>query len=808
MQPLFSVEAPRYWEHGLPVIPLLPGHKRPILKNWPQYQDSMPSQATMDEWLSSYSNGNMGLPLGPQSGIMCIDIDTTDPKVEQAIKVVLPHSPWARVGKKGAMLAYKHNPLQKTVRIKDEHGATVVEILSAGAQIVMPPSIHPDTQMPYVANVHLCDVLKDLKKLPLDIEAQLRASLSTVIKLESAEAGKKPKITASGKVSKGGRDTAMNTYAGMLSRDVMRGEVSVKRALDLMLGWCKECAERDPNDPVDVDKGLSQVIMYVIKDVEQRNMVLPPGWDEDLTPEEKIQYHLEFSEESQEWTMSELNNYIFTELNGLDMSDPKRMQIVDTVLKRISKSQKLSEIEISAVLTNLKKNSGLNVPLSHYYKQLKTIQAGAIEGVNHTEIAEEVIKIYEERRNKLAFHAGEFWYYTGDCWRPADEPELRKVIAQEFGAMTAAKKSSDHKGILEIMTKIVPQKLSALEPKGVNFINGFLTMDLDLVDHVPEQGMTYVMPFAYNKELAGKCPMFFSFLHDCWGHMPDYHERVRVLQEMMAVTLFGIAPSFQKAFLLFGPGGSGKSVLLDIVAKLVPEEARSAVSPTEWGSDRFAVVDMVDKLLNRAGEIHESRRIDGETFKKIVCGEEMRVQNKNLRAYSASCKAAQWFASNWLPKSKDTSDGFNRRWLILTFDTPIPEEKRIVDLAQLIVNDEVEAIVAWAASILPELTESNKYSLPPSHYKAIEQMSLGNSGIRQWLKNRVIFMEGASANFEEMHRDYWSFHAATMGGKSHNLTEFRSELNQILMETQQLHTKAGNNGDIYLGFTLKSKQKA
>ena len=33
-------------------------------------------------------------------------------------------------------------------------------------------------------------------------------------------------------------------------------------------------------------------------------------------------------------------------------------------------------------------------------------------------------------------------------------------------------------------------------------------------------------------EEAGKCPMFFRFLHDCWGEDPDFQEKIDALQDV------------------------------------------------------------------------------------------------------------------------------------------------------------------------------------------------------------------------------------------------------------------------------------
>ncbi|WP_210236918.1 hypothetical protein, partial [Mesorhizobium sp. M1C.F.Ca.ET.193.01.1.1] len=73
---------------------------------------------------------------------------------------------------------------------------------------------------------------------------------------------------------------------------------------------------------------------------------------------------------------------------------------------------------------------------------------------------------------------------------------------------------------------------------------------------------------------------------------------------------------------------------------------------------------------------------------KIVCGEQITVQHKNQTPFDVHPTAAQWFASNHSPKTKDTSDGFNRRWLFLEFPRRIPDEKKVIDIDQIILAAE------------------------------------------------------------------------------------------------------------------------
>ncbi|MEE4454756.1 bifunctional DNA primase/polymerase [Novosphingobium resinovorum] len=151
----------------------------------------MPTPAEQTDWLSSYPTNNIGLPLGAQSRLGMIDIDTDDEQVIATIKSLLPATPWERRGKKGMALAYRWNG-QRNFKIKGVDGTMLVEHLSEGNQVVLPPSIHPDTARPYTATANLWEVLDDIPELPSDFEVRLRADLYAAGLIASPATGTRP----------------------------------------------------------------------------------------------------------------------------------------------------------------------------------------------------------------------------------------------------------------------------------------------------------------------------------------------------------------------------------------------------------------------------------------------------------------------------------------------------------------------------------------------------------------------------------------------------------------------------------------
>lgn len=139
---VFGEFAPLYWQANLPAIPLKPRSKSPAISGWSEYCNRMPTQAEREGWLHRYPDGNIGLALGPASGICMVDID--DPEIETKIRNRLPEPVWERRGLKGCQLAYRApDDVEKGYKLKGARGMAV-ELLYTGSQAVLPGSIHPD----------------------------------------------------------------------------------------------------------------------------------------------------------------------------------------------------------------------------------------------------------------------------------------------------------------------------------------------------------------------------------------------------------------------------------------------------------------------------------------------------------------------------------------------------------------------------------------------------------------------------------------------------------------------------------------
>lgn len=167
MDKIFADNAMRYYDNGYNILPLEPLTKAIKINDWPQWCEEKQPDYLVQGWINSFSNHNIGIPLGPASGIVGIDFDYDEEGIHEKVQALIEGSLVRKQGMKGFTAFYKYSGEHSKRWYKN--GKACVELLSTGTQTVVPPSIHPDTRQPYkwLTLDTLCDVkAEDLSPLP------------------------------------------------------------------------------------------------------------------------------------------------------------------------------------------------------------------------------------------------------------------------------------------------------------------------------------------------------------------------------------------------------------------------------------------------------------------------------------------------------------------------------------------------------------------------------------------------------------------------------------------------------------------
>lgn len=121
---------------------------------------------------------------------------------------------------------------------------------------------------------------------------------------------------------------------------------------------------------------------------------------------------------------------------------------------------------------------------------------------------------------------------------------------------------------------------------------------------------------------------------------------------------------FQHAVIVQGKAGTGKSVLFNLVTKMLGKQNISSVSLHDLSTDRFAAVGVVDKYANIRSDISSDFIKDASIIKNLVGDDSMTVQAKGQQPFAYSNYAKMLFSANEVPTIAPDA-GIQRRIIIL-----------------------------------------------------------------------------------------------------------------------------------------------
>jgi len=320
------------------------------------------------------------------------------------------------------------------------------------------------------------------------------------------------------------------------------------------------------------------------------------------------------------------------------------------------------------------------------------------------------------RDEEKVFYAAEQYYQYGNgVYRPITDLTARNIVrGKMISSETKLSQITDAEGQWKMQIQTDLKDLNA-NPYIINLQNGLYNVLEDtLSEHTPEYLSTVQIGAKY--EPNATCPRFIQYLHECLAD-----DQIDLVQEMMGYFLIPTNRA-QKAFLIVGVGGSGKSKLLLTVSDLLL--GKENVSNVSWQAlnERFKPAELYGKLLNTFADLPTKNIDDNGIFKALVGEDYLTVERKNRQPFSMQSYARLLFSCNSIPKNYgDRSDGFYRRLVIIRFDHAVPKDKRDPDLLEKF-RGEVDGILLFALEGLKRLMSNGfNFSETQTNIDALQQ---------------------------------------------------------------------------------------
>lgn len=200
--------------------------------------------------------------------------------------------------------------------------------------------------------------------------------------------------------------------------------------------------------------------------------------------------------------------------------------------------------------------------------------------------------------------------------------------------------------------------------------------DVALVDHDRGQLITKLMDVAYDPD--ARSPRFFAFLNQI---MPDPDIQA-FLQRVFGLSMLGLTE--QMLCFFYGDGANGKSVLVDLIARILGDYAASAKIESLTGSNRRGggdatpdLVPMIGARFLRASEPEKGVQWQEGLIKELTGGEPILVRALNKDFVEVRPLFKLVVQGNHRPEFRGDDHGIWRRIKLVPFTVQIPEPERI-----------------------------------------------------------------------------------------------------------------------------------
>jgi len=345
---------------------------------------------------------------------------------------------------------------------------------------------------------------------------------------------------------------------------------------------------------------------------------------------------------------------------------------VDNAVKAFLRTSAPKLNHIAAILENIPASSG-NEPILDAGALVRADDDGRPKRLIESEAAALVavaLKGYAAFKPELTV-----WYvFNGQFWDAQDAKQVisRTLIRMLYlGCHGVGFRSAYLSGIRSILESgyllPAPSEADGFLP----FENGLLNIEKRVLSAITyKTALTWVLPYPYTPK--ADCPRIKAWLK--WA-VDDDVQTVELIRAVLAAILHR-RYDLQKFLHLIGPGGTGKSTLVNLIIALVGQINAVATSFSALETDKFELARLHGKMV---AIISDSERNGGslQNFKAATGGDPLRYEIKHQQS-TGNFVFKGWFVvvGNEHLQNSDNSSGFERRRVTVYFKRRVSDEQK------------------------------------------------------------------------------------------------------------------------------------
>ena len=387
---------------------------------------------------------------------------------------------------------------------------------------------------------------------------------------------------------------------------------------------------------------------------------------------------------------------------------------------------------------------------------------------------------------------GQQLYVFRDGYYRPGERHLQQQIADLLGDGWSKRKAED---ITAYMRVTAPELWAGPPLDVINVANGLLSVRTrKLQVHTPEHLSPVRIAAVYDPD--ARCPAIDKFLAST---IPD------LVDLFLEVLGYLIVPDnrLQRAFMLIGPGGTGKTTAANLARALLGPENVSAVALHQLEEDRFATADLYGRLANVFADLDARALRSSSMFKSITGGDRIRAERKHRDSFEYVPYARMLFSANEAPPTADSSDAFFDRWLILPFHRrhrgAAHQDHDLI--AKLTMPAELSGLLNHALAGLDRLHRQHGFSKVKSSEKAAERFRVDADSVAGFSEECCTIDPDARTAKPDLFRGYRAW------CEENNRRPLGAQkANRRLRELHDLDEASSKGRDYWLGIDYQESQ--
>jgi putative DNA primase/helicase len=346
------------------------------------------------------------------------------------------------------------------------------------------------------------------------------------------------------------------------------------------------------------------------------------------------------------------------------------------------------------------------------------------------------------------------------------------------------------------------------DPFLLNLRNGIYDLrNHQFVAHRKELLISRLVPLTYIPD--AQCPKWLAFLERIFRSREDKNEIIQFLQRFLGYCLTGSTDE-QVLLLLYGAGENGKSVLLNVLNKLLGDYAANAAATTFTTVRSEAVRNDLARLdgvrVVTAIEANKNAVIDESLIKQITGGDIITARFLFKEEFEYRPQFKLLWAFNHKPHIRDATHSIWRRIILLPFEEKINPSERILGLDDILVSEEGPGILAWMIQGLMHYQQQGLQP-PSSVMLATKEYRNESDVLFEFIQDVCLVLESSEVlggdyrvPAKELYLAYKEWCAHNNEPKVMSTTKFGREMSDRGFKKARMNT-----GQYYIGIKLKGK---